>query len=540
MKTPFFNSTGGVLAGAGLLALLSTALFSLTPAPTTLSNYQGTYQCSPSVIYDPRSTAEVQQIVKQAILDGQTVMTGNRKFASQIDAACAANGQVQITLKHMNRILHFDHDKRQVTVEAGMRFNDLNDFLREQELGINMVTELGTFTIGGMLGSGTHGSTLTKPSNMIADYVTAMTLVDGQGKVRKLEGELLNAARVNLGVLGVVVDVTLQLEPAFKVQAKVQGYEDDASLTEHLLELAHQNYSANVAWFPGLGRYTATTYNPVSLLSSGEAYNAQANISDTGVYFFNLLFSAAHEIPGTALQCLAARARYSLRSSSYFRDLHSDKVVDNAIGHSDQMQYFTCKSEDSCIWDTLPIALQEVAIDLKDLPAWIEDARTILNSNPRTCFPLNGIYFRFGKASPSYLGMSAGRDTVYIGIEYALRQEGAAIPKHYFVNLELEQMSIRKYQARPHWGKNSVAIFEDVASKYPKWQGFLKAKQELDPNNIFTNPFWERAAGIEPLSNQLTNGCATRGDCYCKTDEHCGEGLSCVAGAAYDSARVCR
>lgn len=202
MKTPFFKSTGGVLAGAGLLALLSTALFSLTPAPTTLSNYQGTYQCSPSVIYDPRSTAEVQQIVKQAILDGQTVMTGNRKFASQIDAACAANGQVQITLKHMNRILHFDHDKRQVTVEAGMRFNDLNDFLREQELGINMVTELGTFTIGGMLGSGTHGSTLTKPSNMIADYVTAMTLVDGQGKVRKLEGELLNAARVNLGVLG--------------------------------------------------------------------------------------------------------------------------------------------------------------------------------------------------------------------------------------------------------------------------------------------------------------------------------------------------
>ncbi len=540
MKTPFLKSTGGVLAGAGLLALLSTALFSLTPAPTTLSNYQGTYQCSPSVIYDPRSTAEVQQIVKQAILDGQTVMTGNRKFASQIDAACAANGQVQITLKHMNRILHFDHDKRQVTVEAGMRFNDLNDFLREQELGINMVTELGTFTIGGMLGSGTHGSTLTKPSNMIADYVTAMTLVDGQGKVRKLEGELLNAARVNLGVLGVVVDVTLQLESAFKVQAKVQGYEDDASLTEHLLELAHQNYSANVAWFPGLGRYTATTYNPVSLQSTGEAYNAQANISDTGVYFFNLLFSAAHEIPGTALQCLAARARYSLRSSSYFRDLHSDKVVDNAIGHSDQMQYFTCKSEDSCIWDTLPIALQEVAIDLKDLPAWIEDARAILNSNPRTCFPLNGIYFRFGKASPSYLGMSAGRDTVYIGIEYALRQEGAAIPKHYFVNLELEQMSIRKYQARPHWGKNSVAIFEDVASKYPKWQGFLKAKQELDPNNVFTNPFWERAAGIEPLSNQLTNGCATRGDCYCKTDEHCGEGLSCVAGAAYDSARVCR
>lgn len=523
-----------------VFTLTAQAFFSETPPRERLFNYQGSYECNPSVIYDPKSIAEIQQIVKDARLDGKTLMTGNRRFASQIDAACAGDGEIQITLKNMNRIVHFDREHLQVRVEAGMRFNDLNTFLRQQGVGVNMVTELATFTIGGMLGSGTHGSTLTKHSNMIADYVKAITLIDGLGEVRTLTGELLNAARVNLGVLGVVADVTLALEPAFKVQAKVQGYEDDSDLTQQLLALAQNHYSANVAWFPGLGRYTSTTYDPVDLELPGDAYNAQANVSDAAEYVFKLLFSAAHEFPGSTLQCLAARARYEQRDRSYFQSLATKAIVDNPIGHADQMQYFTCKAPGDCIWDTLPIALQEVAIDLKDLPAWIEDARAIIASNPKTCFPLNGIYFRFGKASPSYLGMNAGRDSVYIGIEYALRQAGAAEPKHYFVNQELEQMSIRKYQARPHWGKNSAAIFENVARKYPKWDAFLAAKQQLDPNNLFTNPFWERINTPQGLREQFTHGCSARGECYCQSDLHCAGGLSCQTGRAYTQAKVCR
>ncbi|GLT16917.1 hypothetical protein GCM10007938_06940 [Vibrio zhanjiangensis] len=195
-------------------------------AETELSNYQGTYTCHPEAIYDPNSIEGVQEIVKDALMRGKKVMTGNRKFASQIDAACAGDGQVQLTLKNMDKIVHFDANNRRITVEAGMRFNDLNDFLRGQGYAINMVTELAIFTVGGMLGSGTHGSTLEKPSNMLADYVTQIKIVDGEGNVRVLSGDLLDAARVNLGVLGVVVEVTLAIEEAFKVKAEVTGYRE--------------------------------------------------------------------------------------------------------------------------------------------------------------------------------------------------------------------------------------------------------------------------------------------------------------------------
>ncbi len=418
-----------------LTILLSSALgtgFALhsSEQEKTISNYQGTYTCQPGAIYDPSNIEEVQTVVSDALSQGKKVMTGNRKFASQIDAACAGDGQVQITLKNMNKVTRLDTAKKQVTVQAGMRFNDLNDYLRPQGLAVNMVTELATFTIGGMLGSGTHGSTLQKPSNMLADYVTGIKLVDGKGEVRTLSGDLLDAARVNLGVLGVVVEVTLQLEDAFKVRADVKGYRNDSNLEEVVLDIARNNYSANIAWFPGLGRYTTTLYNPVPLDTPGNAYNAQADVSNIEEFFFGLLFNAAHELPGSAVQCLAAVARYSSRSKSYFRDINTGKrIKNNPVGFSDQMQYFKCKDPDSCIWDRLPIALQEVAIDIERLPDWIRDVRKIVDEHPKTCFPLNGIYFRFGKPSKSYLGMSAGRETAFVGIEYTLLKEGRKNPR---------------------------------------------------------------------------------------------------------------
>lgn len=506
----------------------------------TINNYQGTFECHPDVIHAPSTIEEIQDIVRDALADGRTIMTGNRKFRSQIDAACTENGQIQITMENMNQVVDIDEDAMTVKVQSGMRFNDLNEVLSEHQLAVNMVTELATFTIGGMLGSGTHGSTFQKKSNMIADYVIAMTIVDGLGNVRVITGEELNAARVNLGVLGVVVDATIQLEPQFKVSAKVKGYWNDKNLEDVILDIARDNYSANVAWFPGLGRYTTTLYNEEPLTAKGNDYNAQADVSDFQEYFFGLLFNGLHETRSPTLQCFAASMRYSARDGSYFRSLDTGFKSYKPVGLSHNMQHFTCREPDKCVWDKLPIALQEVAIPFEQLPNWIADVRKILDNNPKTCFPLNGIYFRFGKASDSYLGMSAGRDSAFVGIEYTLRKAGAAVPKHYFVNLEIEQMSLRKYGARPHWGKNSVAIFEDMPSRFPNWDKFIAFKEKVDPHNVFTNPFWERATGADPLTNYLKPGCNLIGECYCTEDSHCEEGTTCQSGGYFTDARVCK
>ncbi|MCW0469804.1 hypothetical protein OH492_14760 [Vibrio chagasii] len=101
------------------------------------------------------------------------------------------------------------------------------------------------------------------------------------------------------------------------------------------------------------------------------------------------------------------------------------KTVDEPIGYSDQMHSTSrMQGPEQMYMGSSAYRASEVAIDIRRLPNWINDVRQIVDAHPRTCFPLNGIYFRFGKASDSYLGMSAGRDTAFVGIEYTLRKEG--------------------------------------------------------------------------------------------------------------------
>ena len=522
-----------VLSIAGFAGVSAT----LWSSDDVLQNYQGTFQCPHSSIVEPSTIEEIQAIVRQAYETHSKVKVASRKFKSQFDAACTMEGGTQILLTKMNKMIAVDREKKTATVQAGMRFDQFNDGINKFGLAVNMVTELGTFTIGGMLGSATHGSTLWKPSNTFADYAISMKIVDGKGDVRVLIGEDLNAARVNLGVLGVVVEVTFQLENAFKVRAHQIGNSDDSDLENSILDIARNNYSANVAWFPANHRYAMTIYEQVPYDTPGDAHNGQAEVSDLLEKFYKTLMQAATALPGHGLLSLAARLRYETRVAPYFKDNNGKVVKENPIGYSYRMQYFDCKGE-SCIWDRVPIQLQEIAIPLEELPNWIADARKLVKKTP-AYFPLNGIYFRFGKASSSYIGMNAGRDTAYVGIEFPLNDRGLKTPKDYSVNQELEQMTVQKYQGRPHWGKNTIAAFHNVSSSYPRWNDFVAFKKVVDPGDVFVNEFWLRVNNEIPKSAFYHDACVVSGECYCETDAHCGESKSCQAGPTYTAAKIC-
>ena len=180
----------------------------------------------------------------------------------------------------------------------------------------------------------------------------------------------------------------------------------------------------------------------------------------------------------------------------------------------------------------------EASFPLRALPEWMADVRAVLQQT-RACFPILGIYLRFSKASDRWLGFNYGEDVVSFEIHIPKVAAETYQEQSADVYDEIMQLSLSKYNARPHWGKNSSPAFVGVgAQQYERWEDFLNLKRALDPAGLFVNRLWRQLNQQEEMRS--FPGCVLSRECICTEDSHCGEGYRCQPGAVYPSARVCR
>src|SRR5271157_2896866 len=107
---------------------------------------------------------------------------------------------------------------KRVTVNAGVREDELDAFLTKNNLMLTTVTAGGFFSLGGMTAVDVHGGTMDAP--IFAETVSAFTLVLADGRVTTIDAQSpavggwspLQFARVSLGALGVVTSVTIDVE----------------------------------------------------------------------------------------------------------------------------------------------------------------------------------------------------------------------------------------------------------------------------------------------------------------------------------------
>lgn len=206
------------------------------------------------------------------------------------------------------------------------------------------------------------------------------------------------------------------------------------------------------------------------------------------------------------------------------------------------------KSNPNCLWPQVDDV--HIAIDIAKLPSAMSDIRKIVELN-HVCFPVFGMYIRFGLQSETLLGMQSSGEKAYIELHILRRSESTndTLPGHAGVD-EIAQLLLvsliltflNKYQGVPHFGKNFPAFFTQTRERMPKkWNTFTQIREKFDPNRLFDNDFLgliqDPSKAIE-LQNKP--GCAIDRSCFCKTDEHCGSKYRCVAGSFYKEARTCK
>ena len=204
-------------------------------SPTTphsaakLTNWAGNYQYSTGNLHHLASVEQVRKFVKEH--DSLKVLGTRHCFNGIADSTHAL-----ISLKPMDQVVALDPKARTVTVEAGMTYGQLCPYLHEKGFALHNLASLPHISIAGACATATHGSGV-KNGNL-ATAVSALELVTAGGDVlalsRERDGDAFLGSVVNLGALGVVTKVTLDVQPTFMMRQDVYENLPLAQLTDHL------------------------------------------------------------------------------------------------------------------------------------------------------------------------------------------------------------------------------------------------------------------------------------------------------------------
>jgi L-gulonolactone oxidase len=98
------------------------------------------------------------------------------------------------------------------------------------------------------------------------------------------------------------------------------------------------------------------------------------------------------------------------------------------------------------------------------------------------------IEVRVTAADDALLSPSHERDTTYIAVHQYRGMEW----RPYF---EAVESIMNEYGGRPHWGKRHFQTAATLPERYPHWADFQAARDELDPNRVFSNEYAQRVLG---------------------------------------------
>lgn len=358
-----------------------------------------------------------------------------------------------------------DTERRLVTVPAGMTLSALNDLLARHGLALPNLGDIDAQTVAGAISTGTHGT--GAGYGCLATFVEALTLVTGTGEVLRCSAEehpdVLAAARVSLGALGVVVEVTLRCVDAFVLHAHERPAPLDDVLAA-LPDLVAGHDHVEFYWFPYTTRVQVKTNDRVAA-DDRPLPRWRGWLDDE--FLSNTVFAGAcrvgRAVPALAptISAISARAlterRYTGRSDRVFCTPRRVRFV--------EMEYGMPR-------EALGEALGALQRIVAELPF-------------KVLFPVE---IRFTAADDIWLSHGYGRDSAYV----AIHQYVGMPYEPYFTAFERVAAGLG---GRPHWGKLHWRDAASLAPAYPRWADFRAVRDRLDPDRVFTSPHLTRVLG---------------------------------------------
>jgi FAD/FMN-containing dehydrogenase len=180
-------------------------------------------------IHHPKSSYEILTLIKHAKKNNKSISIsgGQHSMGGQQYGA----GTMHLNMSEMNDVLKFDRNNGIVTVEAGIQWPELIEYLissqkySKKQWGITQKqTGADRLSIGGALSSNIHGRGLILQP-MVQD-VESFRIINAEGKrihvSRDENAELFGLVIGGYGLFGVIAEVDLRLSPRQKLKRHVE------------------------------------------------------------------------------------------------------------------------------------------------------------------------------------------------------------------------------------------------------------------------------------------------------------------------------
>jgi L-gulono-1,4-lactone dehydrogenase len=444
-----------------------------SPAAAAWRNWAGNVSAHPRRTASPGSAEQVADEIRRAAADGLTVrMTGTGHSFTPT----AVTDGVLLRPDQLTAIRAVDAAAGTVTVEAGCPLRVLNAELLARGLSLANMGDIQVQTVAGAIQTGTHGT--GRDVGGMAAQVAGLELALADGRIISCSAEspgggisfpdgspadVLGAARVGLGALGIVTAVTFRVVPAFLLEAREEpmGW---SQVISQLDELTAENEHFEFYWFPHsegcLTKRNNRTAGPARPLPRWRYLLDDEFLS-------NSVFGATCQL-GRAIPALIPAVN-SVAARSLGKRTYADAAY----------RVFTSPRR-------VRFKEQEYAIPRAALLDVLGEVRALFQRRDwRIGFPIE---VRVTPPDDVWLSTAYGRDSAYIAIHVF----HSAPHEPYFTDVEAVMTSVG---GRPHWGKMHTRDAAYLAASYPRMADFLAVRDLLDGERRFGNEYLRRVLG---------------------------------------------
>lgn len=194
-------------------------------------NWAGNQSCIAQYKGKPATEEQLVEMIAEADRRDLNVRVAG---SSHSFTPVVGTGGLLLSLSAMQGVVGVDSAKKQVTISGGMRIHDVGKALRGLGYSLRNQGDIDSQAVVGAFTTGTHGTGLTL--GCLATQIAGLRLVKADGGVLVVDGsdeDLLQAARVTIGTLGVISEITLQVTDAYSLHEKVWRDDFETCMARH-------------------------------------------------------------------------------------------------------------------------------------------------------------------------------------------------------------------------------------------------------------------------------------------------------------------